>query len=222
MPLTRDGALAQFQAMDGKSGQMKVEEYMIIADELLRRGPCNLLVFGAGKDSRVWARLNLGGRTVFVDDNATWGQTVVDECPTCSVMLVQYWTTLERDGGNVALVGDPALVLAAGVAQMHEYLGVPQDFKWDVIVVDGPAGWYTTAPGRMQSIATARFLAHGDTTVFVHDCQRQAEQWCVLSVCICTEARMWSMCVCVCGGAHSAKRARVFVYDALVCPCVCS
>ncbi|KAL6868306.1 hypothetical protein ACP4OV_015151 [Aristida adscensionis] len=37
---------------------------------LARRAPCNLLVFGLGADGALWAALNHGGRTLFLEEDA--------------------------------------------------------------------------------------------------------------------------------------------------------
>ena len=43
-------------------GSMQLPEYDAIVMELLRRGPCNLLVFSCGFDSRGWVQVNEGGK----------------------------------------------------------------------------------------------------------------------------------------------------------------
>ena len=48
--------------------------------------------------------------------------------------------------------------------------------RWDVILVDGPAGYTDENPGRMQSIYTASKLIKKGGYVFVHDCHRKVEQ----------------------------------------------
>ena len=46
---------------------------------------------------------------------------------------------------------------------------------WDVIIVDGPAGYSGDTPGRQQPIATAaKHLAPGGVT-FIHDIHRALE-----------------------------------------------
>ncbi|HEX2225191.1 MAG TPA: hypothetical protein VHN15_13405, partial [Thermoanaerobaculia bacterium] len=50
--------------------------------------------------------------------------------------------------------------------------------SWDLILVDGPAGYADSCPGRMKSLYTAAALARRKpgADVIVHDCDRPLEQ----------------------------------------------
>ncbi len=45
-----------------RSGQMGLMEYVGVLDELLARGPCNMLVFSCGFDSALWVDVNAHGK----------------------------------------------------------------------------------------------------------------------------------------------------------------
>jgi|SRR5665213_1550753 len=66
------------------------------------------------------------------------------------------------------------------MTQWEEFLGSPAVFdldlpgsvrnlQWYDILVDAPAGWYDTAPGRMKNIAAASKLARGEEEFGFHD-----------------------------------------------------
>jgi hypothetical protein len=42
--------------------------------EILHRGPGNVLIFGAGADTRLYVEANGGGRTVVVEHHEAWRQ----------------------------------------------------------------------------------------------------------------------------------------------------
>lgn len=148
-------------------GQLCVDEYSIIAETILKKRPCNLLIFGVGKDGSLWIDLNKDGYTVFIEDNETWLQFAKNRNPTLIGYLVNYNTKLKQ---WKELLQIPGLLT----------LDLPYDInskKWDIIFVDGPAGNHDTKPGRMKSIYTASLLAqkNNNVDVFVHDCDRIVE-----------------------------------------------
>jgi hypothetical protein len=149
-------------------GQATYEEYKLVHDVVVARAPCDLLVFGVGRDSALWLELNAGGRTVFLEDVGTWAEYARREVPEITVHDVRYgtlrvfWHVLKRFPRRLMMRDLPREVAQSA---------------WDVILVDAPRGtrWYR--PGRMKSIYTASVLADpsgGD--VFVHDCHRRVER----------------------------------------------
>lgn len=151
-------------------GQLSVKEYSLIAETLLQKQPCNMLVFGVGRDSQMWMDLNSEGTTVFLEDNEEWVQRIQNKTPLIKIYLVKYATKCS-EWRELLNISDPNALR----------LDLPQvilDTPWDIIFVDAPAGYSDAMPGRMKSIYMASLLAnqhHHVSDVFVHDCDRKVE-----------------------------------------------
>ena len=136
------------------------------------RGSCNLLVFGVGFDSTFWTNVNVGGHTVFLEDNAQWTAYVKERAPTIHVYEVAYHTRVGRDD-NLYLSPDSWANLTLQVYGLNASLDIMAT-TWDVVIVDGPGGYAKGEPGRIQSLYTASTLnrpSHALTVV--DDCERQ-------------------------------------------------
>ncbi|XP_066356011.1 glucuronoxylan 4-O-methyltransferase 3-like [Miscanthus floridulus] len=170
--------------------QQTADEIGVSLRVLQRRAPCNFLVFGLGHDSPMWAALNHGGRTVFLEEDASWIAAVRSTHPALESYHVAYDTVLTdadsllqlRD--HPACVAQPDLTAAAEASCRLALRGLPPVFReleWDLIMVDAPTGWTPQAPGRMGAIYTAGMAARarrpgdGPTDVFVHDVDRPVE-----------------------------------------------
>jgi glucuronoxylan 4-O-methyltransferase len=130
------------------------------------KAPCNFLVFGLGNDSQLWAKLNHGGKTVFIEDDNLWVKRASEQNYRITAYLVNYGTQLTQweellDSPSVFDLNLPRVVT---------------DEQWDVILVDAPVGVCDLSPGRMKSIAWASRLARDFSDVFVHDCDRRVER----------------------------------------------
>jgi len=172
-PISREGDSvgdAAIRALvESNPGQATFAEYKLVHDIVLERAPSNVLVFGVGRDSRLWLEANLGGRTVFLEDVAEWAQRAREASPGIVVHDIGYglarrimWPILRRFHRSLLLTTLPADVLGT---------------DWHVILVDAPRGtrWYR--PGRMKSVYTASVLgARSRADVFVHDCHRRVER----------------------------------------------
>jgi uncharacterized protein (TIGR01627 family) len=127
---------------------------------------CSLLVFGCGNDSAFWERVNRNGTTAFLEDDPAWAELVRPQLGNAEVHLVRYDT---KQSDWAMLINAPAkldLELPVGISSR----------RWDVIVVDGPAGHSDNLPGRMKSIFAASRLVAPRGKVFVHDCDRTVER----------------------------------------------
>lgn len=156
--------------VESNPGQATFDEYKLVHDVVEERAPCNLLVFGVGRDSTLWLGANAGGRTVFLENVGEWADFARGNVPGIEVHDVTYrtrrflWPLLRRMPSILYMRDLPASV---------------EETAWDVILVDAPRGtrWYR--PGRMKSIYTASVLARRSKgVVFVHDCDRVTEREC--------------------------------------------
>jgi glucuronoxylan 4-O-methyltransferase len=75
-------------------GQMTYDEYRLIANIISTRKPCNLLVFGVGRDSKLWLDINRSGYTVFLEDSEYWLNMIKNQNPPLNGYLVKYGTHL--------------------------------------------------------------------------------------------------------------------------------
>nr|VVW54541.1 unnamed protein product [Nymphaea colorata] len=166
--------------------QQTLKEVSVTSNVLQKKGPCNFLVFGLGRDSLLWSTLNHGGRTAFLEEDESWIRMVTKERPGLEVYHVGYDTKVS-DADELLKLGlqeectsvtDPResgcrLSLKGLPDQIYEV-------QWDLIMVDAPTGYHENAPGRMTAIYTAGLMARnrkdgGSTDVFVHDVNRAVE-----------------------------------------------
>jgi hypothetical protein len=109
--------------------------------------------------------LNRKGRTVFIEDQEEWFKRIKQKTPILEAYLVDYGTKLEE---GMQLINYPERLA----------IDLPPDIRkteWDVILVDGPAGFKDGTPGRMKSIYEASRLIKQGGNIFVHDAQREIE-----------------------------------------------
>lgn len=140
-----------------------------VAAAIHARPRCNLLVFGVGNDSSLWMAANRHhGRTVFLENDEKWFETVRKRQPDIDARLVQYDTRM----------GDWKKLLQTPDQLMMELDDDITETNWDVILVDGPMGFSRKHPGRMKSIYTARQLAGEGCDVFLDDANRRVEAAC--------------------------------------------
>ncbi len=146
--------------------QIHACQLLAVRDALHRKLKCNFLVFGLGVDSPFWLSANAGNRTAFIEDDPTWFASVMGSIGNLEAYLVSYgtrladWQQLLREPERLRFVLPPAIT----------------DTRWDVILVDAPAGYAPNTPGRMCSIRAASLLAAPEADIFVHDYEREVEQ----------------------------------------------
>lgn len=145
--------------------QLGVEQIALILKTIKANSRCRLLIFGLGNDSPFWSTLNREGVTIFLEDNQQWFEKITKRSPHLTAFLMTYST--RRTDWKKLLDSPSSLQMA-----------LPRDVektKWDVILVDGPAGYGDDTPGRMKSIYAASRLAAKSADIFTHDCEREVE-----------------------------------------------
>ncbi len=151
-----------------KKGLMSKKQYLRIAKKLSEVSPCNLLVFGLGDDSYLWSKINSKGKTIFLEDNKDWIESLNDG--TLDVEHVIYKTTVENQK-------------EIGFIPEKLELSIPNrvsDLTYDFIIVDAPLGHQPPrpfkGPGRMSSIYMAFKLLKKGGVVVIDDMSRPIEK----------------------------------------------
>ncbi len=145
-------------------GPLQVEA---IAMSIAAKSPqCNMLVFGAGNDSILWAELinRLGsGKIIFLETSAEWIKKIKNEHPQLDIRLYDlYGSTVEASLKSKPEWRDPPHAITECV--------------WDIILIDGPGGFNNKAPGRAYPIMWACKYRTECTCVFVDDYNRELER----------------------------------------------
>ncbi|MED6172503.1 hypothetical protein PIB30_050649 [Stylosanthes scabra] len=171
--------------------QQSLAEIKISFDVLKSMGrPCNFLVFGLGHDSLMWASLNPGGTTLFLEEDPKWVQTVLKDAPSLRAHTVQYRTRLKNaDQLLLSYRSEPACGpvrtrLRGNVEcelALHNLPDQVYETEWDLVMIDAPKGYFPDAPGRMAAVFSAAVMARGRkgsgvTHVFLHDVDRRVEK----------------------------------------------
>src|ERR1035441_1544410 len=144
--------------------QISAKAVATVRDRLMTGG--RLLIFAIGLDSSTWELVNRRGRTVFLEDVPGWVDISRKEAPGREVHLVEYSTTVETSMGFSDVSDIPLPSLPDKVAST----------RWDVVVVDGPAGWGPDTPGRVASVTLAHRLVGRGGVVLVDDYEREIER----------------------------------------------
>ncbi|KAI3451993.1 hypothetical protein Pfo_008658 [Paulownia fortunei] len=178
-------ALVHYASSSNNTDRMSYTDIKQISDALRQCSQaCNFLIFGLTHEALLWKALNHNGRTVFIDENRYYAAYFEEKYPEIEAYDVHYSTKLIEMPELIAAVKEQMrnecrpvqnLLFSECKLGLNDLPNQLYEVDWDVILVDGPRGYWPEAPGRMAAIFTSAVLARSKkggnpkTHVFVHD-----------------------------------------------------
>jgi len=147
--------------------QQSLSERSLVVQVLKHSGfNCSMLVWGTGKDTPFWNRINLG-KTYFLEFDQQWID-YAKQNGNAQVEKVAYRTKMKLYRNYNATDADLGMQLSDEITRA----------PWDLIMIDSPIGGIhkPEANGRMQSLyMSTKHLSHASTIFCLHDARRYAE-----------------------------------------------
>ena len=133
-----------------------------------------MLVFGLGHDSLMWHKAT-HGNTYFIEDNQEYIDLVKNTIPSDRIFKYNY---LEC-GFNTNL----CLKMTSKYVEKHAPSPPAEILRkapYDIILIDGPAGFKPSSPGRLLPFYWSSVLLSGNNTIiYADDANRPLERHCI-------------------------------------------
>ncbi|KAF7129351.1 hypothetical protein RHSIM_Rhsim10G0113500 [Rhododendron simsii] len=185
-------ALLHYAANSNITDKMSYADTKLISDALRHcSAPCNFLVFGLTAETLLWKSLNHNGRTVIIEENRYFAAYMEETNPEIEIYDVQYATKISQLNELITTAREKMknecrpvqnLLFSDCKLGLNDLPNQLYEVDWDVVLIDGPRGYWPDGPGRMAAIFTAGVLArskkggNGKTHIFVHDFNREVER----------------------------------------------
>ncbi|CAA3001231.1 protein IRX15-LIKE-like [Olea europaea var. sylvestris] len=186
-------ALVHYASNSNNTEHMSYTDIKQISDVLRQCShPCNFLVFGLTHETLLWKALNPNGRTVFIDENRYYAAYIEEKYPEIEAYDVQYSTKISEMKELISSVKEQLqneckpvqnLLFSECKLGLNDLPNQLYEVDWNIILVDGPRGYWPEAPGRMAAIFTAGVLArskkagaNSKTHIFVHDFNMEVDR----------------------------------------------
>lgn len=129
-----------------------------------------VLVFGLGHDSKLWYHANDRKNIWFVESND-------DYIKLCDYMEPQYVIKYNYSGLTVK---NSFTMTQQEIDKYQIPEEILKNAPYDLIIVDGPAGFNDVVPGRLLPIYwSSKYLSKKGTFIYVDDSERKLENFCI-------------------------------------------
>ena len=127
-----------------------------------------LLIFGLGYDSKMWYEGN-NKNTYFVEDNKKYIDLNKNDIPMDNIIQYNYDT----------LVSTSLNLTNKDIIKYEVNSKLKTLAPFDIIIIDGPAGFSHNSPGRLIPCYWSTLLSKKGTIIYIDDANRKLENHCI-------------------------------------------